>query len=112
MSQSQPNPVHVATQQQPRSTFLDFLQAITGVFVVVYDGQHALKFTLLERQAIQHHHPHRERVLDIRRAPDIIHLKTIPMHPICNGHNMHKASPRLASPRLASPREAERTHAP
>ncbi|WP_145063178.1 SPFH domain-containing protein [Engelhardtia mirabilis] len=25
---------------------LDFLQAITGVFVVVYDGQHALKFTL------------------------------------------------------------------
>ena len=25
---------------------LEFLQAITGVFVVVYDGQHALKFTL------------------------------------------------------------------
>ena len=25
---------------------LDFLQTITGVFVVVYDGQHALKFTL------------------------------------------------------------------
>ncbi|MEZ5979449.1 MAG: SPFH domain-containing protein [Planctomycetota bacterium] len=26
--------------------FLEFLQGITGVFVVVYDGQHALKFTL------------------------------------------------------------------
>ena len=26
--------------------FLEFLQAITGVFVVVYDGQHGLKFTL------------------------------------------------------------------
>ncbi|MEO0651238.1 MAG: SPFH domain-containing protein [Planctomycetota bacterium] len=26
--------------------FLETLQAITGVFVVVYDGQHALKFTL------------------------------------------------------------------
>jgi regulator of protease activity HflC (stomatin/prohibitin superfamily) len=26
--------------------FLEFLQTITGVFVVVYDGQHALKFTL------------------------------------------------------------------
>lgn len=26
--------------------FLEVLQAITGVFVVVYDGQHALKFTL------------------------------------------------------------------
>ncbi len=25
---------------------LEFLQAITGIFVVVYDGQHALKFTL------------------------------------------------------------------
>lgn len=25
---------------------LEFLQAITGVFVVVYEGQHALKFTL------------------------------------------------------------------
>ena len=24
---------------------LEFLQAITGIFVVVYDGQHALKFT-------------------------------------------------------------------
>jgi hypothetical protein len=41
-----PNPTHVPTQQQPRSAFLEFLQAITGVFVVVYDGQHALKFTL------------------------------------------------------------------
>src|SRR4051812_34973378 len=45
MSQT-PNPTHVPTQQQPRSAFLEFLQAITGVFVVVYDGQHALKFTL------------------------------------------------------------------
>jgi regulator of protease activity HflC (stomatin/prohibitin superfamily) len=26
--------------------FLKFLEAVTGVFVVVYDGQHALKFTL------------------------------------------------------------------
>jgi regulator of protease activity HflC (stomatin/prohibitin superfamily) len=26
--------------------FLEFLQAVTGIFVVVYDGQHALKFTL------------------------------------------------------------------
>jgi regulator of protease activity HflC (stomatin/prohibitin superfamily) len=25
---------------------LEFLQAITGIFVVVYDGQHALKFQL------------------------------------------------------------------
>ena len=25
---------------------LEFLQAVTGIFVVVYDGQHALKFTL------------------------------------------------------------------
>ena len=47
MSQAvQPNPTHVPTQQQPRSGFLDLLQAITGVFVVIYDGQHALKFTL------------------------------------------------------------------
>ncbi|MGL4550374.1 MAG: SPFH domain-containing protein [Gemmataceae bacterium] len=45
MSQT-PNPTHVPTQQQPRSTFLELLQAVTGVFVVVYDGQHALKFTL------------------------------------------------------------------
>src|SRR3954471_11170802 len=27
-------------------TMLEFLQAVTGVFVVVYDGQHALKFHL------------------------------------------------------------------
>jgi regulator of protease activity HflC (stomatin/prohibitin superfamily) len=46
MSQSLPNPTHAPTQQQPRSTLLELLQAITGVFVVVYDGQHALKFTL------------------------------------------------------------------
>ena len=26
--------------------FLKLLEAITGVFVVIYDGQHALKFTL------------------------------------------------------------------
>lgn len=26
--------------------FLDFIGAVTGIFVVVYDGQHALKFTL------------------------------------------------------------------
>ncbi len=26
--------------------FLEILQAVTGIFVVVYDGQHALKFTL------------------------------------------------------------------
>ncbi|MAE27727.1 MAG: SPFH domain-containing protein [Planctomycetota bacterium] len=26
--------------------FLELLQAVTGIFVVVYDGQHALKFTL------------------------------------------------------------------
>jgi SPFH domain / Band 7 family len=28
------------------SSMLEFLQAITGIFVVVYDGQHALKFQL------------------------------------------------------------------
>jgi len=32
--------------------FLEFLQTITGVFVVVYDGQHALKFTLGRAQAV------------------------------------------------------------
>ena len=26
--------------------FMEMVQALTGVFVVVYDGQHALKFTL------------------------------------------------------------------
>ena len=26
--------------------FLQILQFVTGIFVVVYDGQHALKFTL------------------------------------------------------------------
>ncbi len=31
---------------------LEFLQAITGVFVVVYDGQHALKFTLGRAQQV------------------------------------------------------------
>jgi regulator of protease activity HflC (stomatin/prohibitin superfamily) len=31
---------------------LDFLQSITGVFVVVYDGQHALKFTLGRAQGV------------------------------------------------------------
>ena len=25
---------------------LEFLQAVTGIFVVIYDGQHGLKFTL------------------------------------------------------------------
>jgi regulator of protease activity HflC (stomatin/prohibitin superfamily) len=39
-------PIQGTVSQQPRSAFLEFLQAITGVFVVVYDGQHALKFTL------------------------------------------------------------------
>lgn len=39
-------PIQATVSQQPRSAFLEFLQAITGVFVVVYDGQHALKFTL------------------------------------------------------------------
>ncbi len=46
MNQTQPNPTHTPTQQQPPSGLLGFLQAVTGVFVVVYDGQHALKFTL------------------------------------------------------------------
>lgn len=32
--------------------FLEILQAITGVFVVVYDGQHALKFTLGRAQGV------------------------------------------------------------
>jgi hypothetical protein len=32
--------------------FMEFLQAITGIFVVVYDGQHALKFTLGRAQNI------------------------------------------------------------
>lgn len=32
--------------------FLEFLQAITGIFVVVYDGQHALKFTLGRAQNV------------------------------------------------------------
>jgi regulator of protease activity HflC (stomatin/prohibitin superfamily) len=32
--------------------FLELLQAITGVFVVVYDGQHALKFTLGRAQDV------------------------------------------------------------
>lgn len=31
---------------------LEFLQAITGIFVVVYDGQHALKFTLGRAQGV------------------------------------------------------------
>ncbi|MFQ3593951.1 MAG: SPFH domain-containing protein [Gemmataceae bacterium] len=39
-------PIQATVSQQPRSALLEFLQAITGVFVVVYDGQHALKFTL------------------------------------------------------------------
>jgi regulator of protease activity HflC (stomatin/prohibitin superfamily) len=32
--------------------FMEILQAITGIFVVVYDGQHALKFTLGRAQGI------------------------------------------------------------
>ncbi len=32
--------------------FLEIMQAITGVFVVVYDGQHALKFTLGRAQDV------------------------------------------------------------
>lgn len=32
--------------------FLEILQAVTGVFVVVYDGQHALKFTLGRAKAV------------------------------------------------------------
>jgi regulator of protease activity HflC (stomatin/prohibitin superfamily) len=32
--------------------FMEFLQAITGIFVVVYDGQHALKFTLGRAQNV------------------------------------------------------------
>jgi regulator of protease activity HflC (stomatin/prohibitin superfamily) len=31
---------------------LEFLQAVTGIFVVVYDGQHALKFTLGRAQEV------------------------------------------------------------
>ena len=34
------------TVRRPKPVLLETLQAITGVFVVVYDGQHALKFTL------------------------------------------------------------------
>jgi len=38
----------MSTPRPPRRApmLLEFLQAITGVFVVVYDGQHALKYTL------------------------------------------------------------------
>jgi regulator of protease activity HflC (stomatin/prohibitin superfamily) len=32
--------------------FLEFLESVTGVFVVVYDGQHALKFTLGRAQGV------------------------------------------------------------
>jgi regulator of protease activity HflC (stomatin/prohibitin superfamily) len=32
--------------------FLEILQAVTGIFVVVYDGQHALKFTLGRAQNV------------------------------------------------------------
>lgn len=32
--------------------FLEILQSITGIFVVVYDGQHALKFTLGRAQEV------------------------------------------------------------
>jgi regulator of protease activity HflC (stomatin/prohibitin superfamily) len=32
--------------------FMEILQAITGIFVVVYDGQHALKFTLGRAQGV------------------------------------------------------------
>ncbi len=32
--------------------FLEFLETVTGVFVVVYDGQHALKFTLGRAQNV------------------------------------------------------------
>jgi regulator of protease activity HflC (stomatin/prohibitin superfamily) len=32
--------------------FLEILQAITGIFVVVYDGQHALRFTLGRAQEV------------------------------------------------------------
>lgn len=45
MSQAS-SPTHAPTPQQPQGGLLGLLQAITGVFVVVYDGQHALKFTL------------------------------------------------------------------
>src|SRR5262249_2271013 len=31
---------------------LEILQAVTGIFVVVYDGQHALKFTLGRAQEV------------------------------------------------------------
>src|SRR3954468_22001240 len=51
MSQA-PNPTHAATPQQPQGGLLGLLQAITGVFVVVYDGQHALKFTLGRAQEV------------------------------------------------------------
>jgi regulator of protease activity HflC (stomatin/prohibitin superfamily) len=32
--------------------FLEFLESVTGIFVVVYDGQHALKFTLGRAQGV------------------------------------------------------------
>ncbi len=32
--------------------FLEFLETVTGIFVVVYDGQHALKFTLGRAQEV------------------------------------------------------------
>ena len=32
--------------------FLQILQFVTGIFVVVYDGQHALKFTLGRAQGV------------------------------------------------------------
>jgi regulator of protease activity HflC (stomatin/prohibitin superfamily) len=35
-----------------RFMFLEILQSITGIFVVVYDGQHALKFTLGRAQEV------------------------------------------------------------
>jgi regulator of protease activity HflC (stomatin/prohibitin superfamily) len=35
-----------ASNQRSEPVFLEILQAVTGIFVVVYDGQHALKYTL------------------------------------------------------------------
>ena len=67
--------------------FLQILQAITGIFVVVYDGQHALKFTLGRAKGVVGPGVHfkwpiiqRFRVVDTRDTtidlePQIIQLK-------------------------------------
>lgn len=47
-----PPDVTPRTPRPAEPLFLEFLQTITGVFVVVYDGQHALKFTLGRAKAV------------------------------------------------------------